>query len=207
MRPCIPVTALLTFSLTSCAAPWPTQSSAQAVTQAVSGSIALTAMAPGDHLEVHLNSKGCFHDWVADLVFEADAAGKVAVSGRAGFLENLYDHRPPAATSASITATFLERPVLAGLDRVLMGLRAPQGRMRLHDPEELLCTTVSNYHLTLYRGGVLVQEEHLHDSMCSGFPEVDVSFFALVPPGLERGYDPRLFQRAGALPPHEARPI
>jgi hypothetical protein len=105
---------------------------------------------PADELTVRYHSRGCFHDYGAELHFTAPD-GQIEVAGRAWnrFGENAVVERA-ILTQLQITGLDLELGVLRG------------GR------EEGLCTTETNYAFSWKHLG-MVRVERIVDSSCALF--------------------------------------
>jgi len=106
-------------------------------------------LAPGDELVVRYHSRGCFHNYGAELRF-ASVNGVTRLEGRAG---NRW------GTEAVVDPRELTRAEIRGIDEELVTLRTKA--------REGFCTTETSYELTWKRGGEVTRTEKIFDHSCA----------------------------------------
>ena len=129
-------------------------------------SISFASLAPGDVVQVHFKSIGCFHDYSFQLVFEKDHEGAVVagenVSGILGVMPSIPSRR-------------LSPVHLAALDRLMSLYRAPSDAM---------CTTHDSIRVAVSHGSRLIREEQYVDTACVWFDQPGVLSFPRVARGV-----------------------
>src|SRR3989442_5547183 len=106
-------------------------------------------LAPGDELVVRYHSRGCFHNYGAELRF-ASVNGVTRLEGRAG---NRW------GTEAVVDPRELTRAEIRGIDEELVTLRTKA--------REGFCTTETSYELNWKRGGEVTRTETIFDHSCA----------------------------------------
>ena len=115
--------------------------------------ISLSGFAVGDEIRVTLHAYGCFHDVSALLSFAGTADGGARLTGS---VTGNYRRDPERAIERT-----LEGAQLRDLDAWLAYYRDL--------PADVVCTSVTELDLALYRDGTLLRRERYRDNTCGGF--------------------------------------
>ena len=130
--------------------------------------IRFSSLEPRQRIDVHVRSRGCFHDEKASFRFTRRRDGRVeARSSRRD--AHAFWERPARLT------TTLRSTDAGALDSLLSYYRAPA---------EGWCTTKEEITVILYRHGRTARTERYSDATCPGFTSDMRSIDDIVPPDL-----------------------